>query len=486
MAPLLPNAIILNESGPPGMNKADPGSDCCTPIDANVDKMLEDGMFSSLLSDATTSASDENAKEGPSFAMHNKCREQLPHVGFDLEKPVPFFTLFAWALFGASGWWSSNSISSQLPLFVGHLPSAECLGNQLSMATQTGNFILIAYSLLDQRYRFHVPTVIQAMMCLAICSLLSCAFVWDTLVDGQSWPLLALTGLAGGVGCMSNSTYWVLMMSRPALCTKAVGIGMSFGGVLTTSLAALQLNGRSADKPRFDVREFFFVAAVLQGAGWLVALAVDRRFRRCGPSTRDSEFLPDAQQQLLVRQVTDGLQPCPPGSFPLQLVSFWLHAITYAVPTLLPFVAAGYTVRGEEQQLLLWMLAMQQWGEWSGRLLAPRAMRNSTLAGLMISMCAIFVLLQAFSLNAARLPQLVAFDVAQVLLPGMLLVFFMSYGVLQTVIFLRARNVHEDVAVVEQVAAAMGFMGQMGAFTSTFIATVLVSFSAKAATQCGG
>mmetsp|Transcript_122494 Transcript_122494/g.357673 ORF Transcript_122494/g.357673 Transcript_122494/m.357673 type:complete len:254 (+) Transcript_122494:123-884(+) len=155
----------------------------------------------------------------------------------------------AWVLFGASGWWSSNAIFAELPLFVVTLPGGEKLGSQLAMMTQLGNFFLVTYKALEYYDKVNVSKTIHAMMASGVAALISCAFFWDTLVNGESLPLLGLMVMAGGVGCMSNATYWAFVISYPAACTKAVGIGMSAGGVLTTSLVALQLGGRPAGRP---------------------------------------------------------------------------------------------------------------------------------------------------------------------------------------------------------------------------------------------
>lgn len=479
MAPSLPNYIFYAMDGPDAEAHA---LDGCLIIDTNIDKVLEDGASPNTISEATTAFPDCST-EGPCRAINNnKGVDAIPGQE-DLERPVPFLTLFAWALVGASGWWSSNSIFSQLPLFVGELPSAECLGNQLSMATQIGNLLPLAYILLRSHYRLYVPTVIQAMMCLAICVLVASSFFWDALIDGNSLPLLALQCLAGGVGCLSNSTYWVLMMSHPAVCSKAMGSGMSFGGVLSTSLAALQLGGRPAGLPRFGVRTFFLIAAAVQGAFWFVARQMDRRFRQRGPVVFDAGFLP-AKERLLDKPKGDGSISCPLGAGLLKFMSFWAHAIAYAAPSLFPFVAAGYTIGEQEQQMLVWMLATQQWGEWLGRVVVPKAARNGILAGCLAALSAIFLFVLFCALNVAQLERVLPFYVAEVLLPGAIFVFYMSYGMLQTGIFLRARDLHEDVAVVEKVASDMGFMGQTGAFSSTLIATFVLSFSADASASC--
>ncbi|CAE8645914.1 unnamed protein product, partial [Polarella glacialis] len=59
--------------------------------------------------------------------------------------PVPQASLLLWCLFGASGWWSSNAISAELPLYVSLLPEAQQVGMLISVATQLGNIFPILY-----------------------------------------------------------------------------------------------------------------------------------------------------------------------------------------------------------------------------------------------------------------------------------------------------------------------------------------------------
>merc|ERR1719480_530603 len=77
----------------------------------------------------------------------------------------------------------------------------------------------------------------------------------------------------------------------------------------------------------------------------------------------------------------EAAHPGPPpswilGGYPalyLNMVSYAAHAGTYLMPTLLPYVAAAY--RGQEQELLVWILGAQQAGESLGRISTPRSRR---------------------------------------------------------------------------------------------------------------
>merc|ERR1712048_1294812 len=112
-------------------------------------------------------------------------------------------------------------------------------------------------------------------MISALFILLLAALFWDTLILGSSLPLFFLTMLAGGIGCMSDVTYWAYVMSQPPQCTKAMSVGMSVGGLATVAVTAAQLNGRPAEFPRFDAQSFFIFATMIQILSFFVVLAVD-------------------------------------------------------------------------------------------------------------------------------------------------------------------------------------------------------------------
>jgi len=399
------------------------------------------------------------------------------------DEEVPCVTnreLVLWVLFGVSGWWSANAIFAELPLFVSVLPAATKLGSQLSMMTQVGNVFLITYKVLERRYCLDVSKVIPFMMTIAFVSLVACALLWDVAVHGQSIPLLALTVITGGVGCMSNATYWAFMISYPALCTKAVSIGMNMGGVMTTALAALQLSGRGA-RPLFNARLFFLAAALLQFLLlWVVVM------QQGGARTRRA--LAAGTRRLLESGGDEGTTAAKdpshggvavPALTPYQkqtvvllhVCSFLIHAATYAVPCLLPLIAGAYPAEHMEQELLVWMLFVQQGGGTLGRALAPQEAKG-TLLQLVAAMSAVTVL--AFFLAAAIWPHLlsrnISFAIASVLLPFLCLGFYFACGVLQVAVFLWGRAVVSNQTTAEHIASDMGFFGQMGALSANLVA----------------
>lgn len=131
--------------------------------------------------------------------------------------------VLAWVLTGMSGWWSLNVIVAELPYFVDHLSEKEGLGNLLAVCTQVGNLAPIAFKAYSSCRGGHGGLVAVIAFCqfMAVAALVMCACLWNLQVANKSLLLLFCTAIAGGVGCMSNVTYWAAASSRPASCTRA-------------------------------------------------------------------------------------------------------------------------------------------------------------------------------------------------------------------------------------------------------------------------
>eukprot|EP00931_Biecheleriopsis_adriatica_P123180 TRINITY_DN98231_c0_g1_i1.p1 TRINITY_DN98231_c0_g1~~TRINITY_DN98231_c0_g1_i1.p1 ORF type:complete len:203 (+),score=14.83 TRINITY_DN98231_c0_g1_i1:55-609(+) len=125
-------------------------------------------------------------------------------VAVNKEQRISVTEWVMWIFFGASGWWSSNAITFEQPMLMDRLPVGIKLGSQLSMMIQWGNLFLITYIILQYRFVFDVRTSIHTMMMLSLVALFTCALFWDKMLGGQCVVLLAMTFLAGGVGCLSN------------------------------------------------------------------------------------------------------------------------------------------------------------------------------------------------------------------------------------------------------------------------------------------
>lgn len=390
-----------------------------------------------------------------------------------LEPTVSRFDLMMWVLFGMSGWWSANAVFAELPLFVTVLPAKESMGNQLALMTQLGNAFLLLYKMLDRHFRFNLWTMVHLMMFSAVVALSACALFWQSLWHGLSIWLLGLMIVSGGVGCMSNSTYWAIMISYPAVCTKAVGIGMSLGGVVVSNVVALQLGVPDGSGPLFSASFFFVMAAIVQSLLWLVAIS--RQLADKGAIDSEDAHEVALESSLLAAEVdSHRIASWTRRISALNTGSFFLYAATYTIPTLLPFVASGYD--GMEQQLLLWMLLMQQVGETLGRIAAPVRKRwGWRQFGALASLVFVFTAFFVSALDPAMLASIMPCRVATFALPVMCFVYYFSFGVMQTAIFITARHLVHSAAEAERVASTMGFLGQMGSLSANLIASIIVN-----------
>eukprot|EP00928_Gymnodinium_smaydae_P030248 TRINITY_DN22540_c0_g3_i1.p1 TRINITY_DN22540_c0_g3~~TRINITY_DN22540_c0_g3_i1.p1 ORF type:complete len:447 (-),score=50.20 TRINITY_DN22540_c0_g3_i1:315-1655(-) len=399
-----------------------------------------------------------------------------------LHQRVPYGVLCIWVLFGASGWWGTNSIFAELPLLVHALPSGERLGNQLSMMTQFGSVFLVSYKAVEKSFSLNVGHVIECMMVAAVVSLACCFLFWDTVIYGRTFPLFAAAVVSGGVGCMSNATYWAFMVPYPAACAKAVSVGMSMGGMVSTGLAALQMSAASADHPRISTSAFFCVAAAMQVVFLLVVIGQQREFCQCfGLSPRNGGATPRANS-LMVRCLSDqstgsGKETYRRASRALNALNFIVLAMQYTMPTMLPYVAAAYSDSDVKQQLLLWMLTMQQTGETLGRLATPVGHSRRPVA---IFAMTYFFAVYLFFLVACLHPDVVSQSIsawaAHIVLPALACGYSFSYGVIQTVIFLWARDCVSDLADAEKLSSDVGFHGQLGALSANLLTFAIINW----------
>eukprot|EP00971_Amphidinium_carterae_P200345 3975853-Amphidinium_carterae.1 len=75
--------------------------------------------------------------------------------------------------------------------------------------------------------------------------------------------------------------------------------------------------------------------------------------------------------------------------------AFFLQAMTYTMPSLMPYVASSCNESDSEQQILLWLLASQQVGETAGRVLVPMGRAKFLLpaiAGTAVYFCVVFMI----------------------------------------------------------------------------------------------
>eukprot|EP00927_Polykrikos_kofoidii_P014856 TRINITY_DN16567_c0_g1_i1.p1 TRINITY_DN16567_c0_g1~~TRINITY_DN16567_c0_g1_i1.p1 ORF type:complete len:437 (+),score=48.54 TRINITY_DN16567_c0_g1_i1:98-1408(+) len=396
---------------------------------------------------------------------------------------VSLVTLAMWCLFGMSGWWSSNAISAELPLLVVSLPAKERLGNQLSMMTQLGNIVLIAYRLLDPYVGWKVRDAISGMLVISVASLLLCSVTWDIVYEGTSVPLLVIQAVAGSAGCMSNATYWAFMMSYPPLCTKAVSFGMSLGGVMTMLLSAAQVVGCSDTRPRFNTSMFLLVSAVMQFGFWVILLCVEKK--EVTTQAREPLLKHEISNNRLARTFARQRSISDEERHQRCLVlakynagSFLIHAAAYCMPSLIPFAACAYSEDGQTKLLLLLMLFAQQVGGSVGRISAPSKPEACIFLQGSCIVC-VPAVLALFVFTACRpelFSEMLPFGPSLLVLTMLVFWYFFSYGLLQTLIFLRVRHLGESLDDVEKIASDMGIMGQMGALTANIVACILINF----------
>lgn len=166
----------------------------------------------------------------------------------------------------------------------------------IGFCTQLGNIFPILYKLIFKGSG-RINATIGASQLLAMGTLVLCAFTWNVRVAGHSVFVILCATLAGGVGCISNVTYWAAAMSFPANCTRAMSVGMTFGGLITNLLAIAQQSGAPVKSPRVPVWAYCLFAAAMQGLQF-IAFAVQARQNSRASAT---EPLNDGQMGRLCR-----------------------------------------------------------------------------------------------------------------------------------------------------------------------------------------
>lgn len=199
-------------------------------------------------------------------------RGSLQSAGTDAAQAKPTWVGESVLFFviGVSGWWSLNAIQwAESPIFVAHTPEGAKVTNLLSVACQLGNFVPFLYKLLlskTMQARI-LPLSVLLSQGIAIGAAAVCALFWEHTMVVAGHPhsvvLLVCTAVAGGVGCLSNVTYWALAVRYEGThCTKAMSIGMTVGGLIVSWMAtAAQKAGNS---PRFPVSTFMLAVAGVQ------------------------------------------------------------------------------------------------------------------------------------------------------------------------------------------------------------------------------
>jgi len=196
--------------------------------------------------------------------------------------------------FGTTGWWSANAILAELPTFVESSPEGKKIANLLCVAIQIGNIFPIVYKAIcawlftDKTTRRILPAVVTACLISAAAMLALTAIFWGprgtltVLKQPHSVALLLFTMVCGGIGGMSNVTYWALASRYDERCIKAVSTGMTVGGLFAQAVALAQ---RAGANPRFSPEIYFVIVAIIQGLLLLVMIPIARLKHEDEPAT---------------------------------------------------------------------------------------------------------------------------------------------------------------------------------------------------------
>lgn len=170
---------------------------------------------------------------------------------------------------GMSGWWTVNAIMwAETPIFVAETVEKQAIGNWLSVACQVGNVFPFIYKgvFSKEKQKELLQWSILACQGIAIATAVLTAVTWNTQVSvfgkQRSLALVLCTVIAGGVGTLSNVTYWALATRYPGThCTKAMGLGMTFSGAVSAWAAMAQNAGSN---PHFSAKIFMLGVAAVQ------------------------------------------------------------------------------------------------------------------------------------------------------------------------------------------------------------------------------
>mmetsp|Transcript_58157 Transcript_58157/g.120195 ORF Transcript_58157/g.120195 Transcript_58157/m.120195 type:complete len:470 (-) Transcript_58157:85-1494(-) len=449
---------------------------------------------------------------GSSFLAKAQAHESHHRHHEDDKKGIGKTMTVLFTMFGMSSWWVGNAIFAQLPLLVSRLPESDALGTQLSMMVQAGNIFSISYKIIEHHVGpLDANLVVNGMHQASLLLLMFLALFWDSQLMGRSLPLLGFSILAGGLGCLSDLTYWSLVMRHPPPCTKAVGVGMSLGNFVVLGLSTVQVTGRSVDNPRFGVTNFFVLAALFQMLWGIVTLIVQdklgpavvwaagfvsesfgkRLLNLINPMHEKAVALLRAEQEEVQEAqpaagVTDHPGPKSSGLprkkkiLLFEAVNFCTYATTYTLPCILPFVAAAFPERSQQCHLLLNMMIFQSIGDVSGRMLAPTSKSGSLqkklplVGGVVLPLC--FSILIATAVDTSIISDVLSYEQAALVLPLIVMCFFFSRGMLVSAVFLRARGLTSSREAAEHLASTMGFCGQMGALSANVITFAIVNY----------
>jgi len=348
------------------------------------------------------------------------------------------------------------------------------------------------------------------MEALATFSLVCCAMFWDVLIAGHSAVVLVAAIATGGVGCLSNATYWEAVSTYPASCTRVMSVGMALGALLATALSTLQLAGRPHDNPRFGPRVFFTIAVffqVVQSIAFLHTVGAESSsedepvelpasIAAANPQEEDIEIAAGDKVHLGEQLMSRAKDSSGPGGLQAESSSgvqemeverseevvtsnpraflvacFILYSATYTMPTLMPFSVAGFTDETQQQQIFVAMTVCQSIGDVVGRMLTARIKlyrRGLILCFVILASC--FSTMFFLAIAQDVMPRVSGYTLSLILLPILTGSYYFFRGFSVTSLYLQARSLSTT-----HLAGDMGFSGQMGALVANVATFVLTN-----------
>ena len=305
---------------------------------------------------------------------------------------------------GMSGWWVANAIYAETPIFVSDTPEEQAIGNLLGVATQIGNVFPFLFKMLSKQRQVELlGRSILGCQLAAIAAALLTALMWRSTIGQHSvWLVLSMI-VSGGVGTLSNVTYWALASRYDGVhCTKAMSVGSTVGGLVSAGMAIAQVRcvsyfrlshslshaklirrrgeQEAGHDPRFSLSTFMVMVALVQ-VGFLLAFLV---VLKNDPAATESSQTPsatsaanaarngdhaltrtpsradlavDLDEPLMVDDPQPGAHSEPEHSQgtgistwlqkAILVTMFAIYAQTYSLQTLQPFMVQGYAATCE-------------------------------------------------------------------------------------------------------------------------------------------
>lgn len=449
-------------------------------------------------------------------------------------------------LMGMSGWWTVNAILwAETPIFVAQSPERKRISNLVSVACQFGNFFPFLYKAIFSRrlQKKYLAASILTCQVIAIAAALLCAFGWQFTMTmhptikfhsgytegGISVGLIAATVLAGGAGCLSNVTFWVMCSRYPGTHTEtAMSVGSTIGGLLLASVA----NGaqqRPNAPPRFSARDFMIGVAAVQVFFLFTSLAALNRqaqpapgvllrgitvppkpnqlsrtpsrtgsgfFNLAAKNELDSEspvssprsalrsplIIPEEpepaesgadEEDLGEPEEPQSLSPCTRKV--ILFMMFSVYGMTYTMPSLAPYVVGDYK---NHLALYAWINNLTQAGDVLGRAsTAIPWIPGFAVLGVMWSVVmAISAVIIAATAMSNQCPTILPGQLAYAF-PALFFGYYFTRGYLVTLLYIRVKRSIVDKDDAQHLASNLGLLGQIGAIIGNVVAFALVNFT---------